>query len=536
MKVKISILVAILAVATTSCLENKIVYDTENLNYRPIKIDIPLAKVKVPFTEESIKKYLDMEDQEYELVVENGVFCFKYIHKQEIEWFNEIKIDDGAHNFRYDFKVGNWKDAPFLQFGELTITDEKEYFFKMHTSDDSNSYVTEMELVGGLLSISFVPPAFSLKSYAIEIKIPQLTKNNVPFACTLTNQQPSLRNQSMSGYIVKADANNGKEIKIICNFTATAATSAITDGSFGIHLEYEEMKFDFLAGYFGEITQRRKDNMEFNFFKDLEISGTFGLRGVTMTTEVINHVGAPMNVEADIYFTNEKGSKVPVELKNPYEFVIPSAVKDNKNNITPAELKPPFVSELEDILFDNPSEYPTILTFDFTGIMNRGKGPGSIDNFIKKSSEQLADIQMTLTVPLDVALMYSRSDSIDFDYRDLCFDDEKFSKSIKTFILDFEIENFLPFDVVLKVYAINETGTRKVDIQTIDIKAIKTIQNKSLSLKPSQLNDLWNFEVKEMILETTIKSKDVDYQKITPKDFVNINISASYEGGFPPIL
>ena len=161
MKSKINLLITVLVLASVSCLENDIEYNTKNLDYRIWDIAAPIANIHVPFYH-SLKKKLDNT-----YIDDDGIICLRYTHSEKIEWNDEIALDDYSTPgvIAWDNLAGTV--SPLKQ--SLTV--------KLTIADDESSYVNEAELTSGIVEFLFRGSGTSGFTGTITITIPGLTNN-----------------------------------------------------------------------------------------------------------------------------------------------------------------------------------------------------------------------------------------------------------------------------------------------------------------------------------------------------------------------
>jgi len=526
MKSKIIIIIAFLTLAVMSCKDNDMIFDPDEMNFRSVEFAAPIAKLHIPLYE-SIKEHMDFE----ELKKIDGIICIEYIYRDSIEWSDDITIVDIDNKLiNCPFESEDWVDLEV----EYTLSRSKTQRFWLWASvDDKDSYVNEAELSSGRLMLSFnhPPTLSSFTSYTITIRIPQLEKDGEEFTKTFYNQQPAI-NENLAEYLINTD---NHEIEVICEYDLTSSTPL--SGSLDLIFTLDQMEFFYLAGYFGNIKFNPFDGeMDFDFFDEFDFDGEVGIRGVTMKAEIVNSAGMPIYVEGEVEFTNEYNKNKSLELDPEFKLHIPPATKDNNNNIIPKKFEKLFTLS-DDIEFNEKDEYPSNMSFEFIGEINKNSTPpidGSSVDFVRKiENKNLVDIDLVFTVPFDFKLSYNRKDTVEFDYRNIVNDDEKLSSSVKDFTIFFLIDNGLPLEVKLKAYAINEAGNVKIPIDEIAIKVVNGVQSEKITLSQSILSQFWDNDVQNIVLETTANTKDLDYVKVKEDARLDIDLSVAFKSNIP---
>ena len=497
MKLKISILTAILTLVATACLENEIVYDSKNLEYRQIEFTGPIAKVHVPLFA-TMKKRLKFK----ELIIDNdGLICVRYFQSEGIEW-SEIGLRGYSTNWTIPISGGS-------------VAEGTEFKVRLLSSEEADSYVSEASLETG--EISFTLFVTGGLSGDIVVTIPELTKDGVAFTETISLSSSGTPNEySLEGYIIATDTNRDEKIQF-------AGNDISGSGSLNVAFKLSEMDVSYLSGYFGKMIRNEEVEMDIDFFDELDFEGIIGIKDIKIDAVVTNRVGMPMNVSADAYFINRKGMDEQLELTPQFDFEVDGAS-------TPAmPVVKLFSTMLPVFEFGGESSYPTKLKFEFEGVGNPDGNPnGDVENFIIKSDvDSLAKIYLTLTVPLHIKVEeYSREDIINFDYNDFMGNDEKYINNVEYLYINLTVDNGLPFDITLEATAIDESGTYRSPILSgTNIISEEMAKRIEIKLDKDQLEEFRTKEVKQINLQTKGKTKNEDYVKVNYSAFLDITVS-----------
>ena len=518
MKSKISILITVLALAFTSCLKDKIVFDTDNLDLRSTEIGAPITTVHIPLYK-SMEKWMDFENL---FINADGVIYVKYIHSEELGWNDEIGVNNFLGSWSYD--LGNLMSSPI----PLTLTGSQTFPIQLTAGEETNSYVSEAELIAGNLILSFNVPE-NLDSWNIEITIPELSKNGVNYQQTFNKQLPETT-INLNGYKINT-ANKRLNLNVTFTFTGASIT-----GEVGIKCNLMEVDVSYLAGYFGRmeyIPEKSDTELSFDFFNDLDFDGTVGIRDINFEVELTNSIGVPMQfIAKEVSFVNENGGAT--KLINPFDLDIPAAKESGSASIVPGYAS--HSDKLGQIEFTT-NNYPTHILFDFIGIAN--PDDNEIRNFIVKDGSNLAEAQLTLTVPLHIKMSsYNRADTVAFDYNNIINNDEEFSKSVESFTITLKVDNNLPFAVQLSADAIDKAGVIvEENIANININANQKNQPPiTIELTRNQLEKFRTRDVKNIVLRSSSKTASEDYVKVTKDDYLDIAVSVKFESNIPNIF
>jgi len=523
MKLKISILIAGIALTMASCLKNEIEYDTDNLEYRTWEFAAPIAKVHIPFYE-SMRKYLIDS-----LKIDDELVYIEYFFHERIIWNKEIEITvekpvNESINLETEAKPAG--DSKFRAKRDVPI--------HLIISGDKDSFVTNTEFSGGTFSFSFtIPPGIEFCD--IDITIPQLRKNHetnlpaTPFMLILRDVEPGtyeIDKKSLENYFI--DTGGEQELELTCIVELTGESMS---GNLDFTFALEDMEFDYLGGYFGKVTSSMKNSVNFDFFKDLDIIGDFGVKGITMKTEVNNYVGMPVLIEIkEVSLAGNNGAENQLNAET-IKIEVESAT--NEDNIIPGKVlnpEPVFFDIEYDFTKDN---YPTSIEFDIVASSNYDKN-GDKENFIV-AGNKTADVDVTIIVPFDaVKLTYTRTDTVAFDYRDFINNDETLSKSIDYFALTLRVDNDLPFDVGIAAFATDNDGNFVESIvENKKVSAKKSGQVIKIEIDKKQLDQFWKAAIKNIVLISTANTQKEDYTQISGYDSLDIAISLSFKSNIP---
>ena len=510
MKSKISILTVVLALMIASCLKNDIVWKSDDLKLRTWEIDAPIINVHIPLYETMCKEF-DFDDL---FVNEKGVVCIRYTRSESIGWDSNIGIQGYSNS-----------SNPLSILFELGAVDATLSPFKvsLKPSDKTGSYVKKADLSAGEISFTLTE-ANNLTGY-IKVTIPELTNEDGEFNKTI-NLPSSGENYTLEGYKIETDENHDLNVE----FTISASASA--SGSLGIKFEISEMDVSYLSGYFGETEKTENYEIEFDFFDELNFDGNFGFREIKIDAAVTNMVGLPMDVKADVSFTNENGLNKPLEFDKDFEFHVQGATES-----TPYHM-PTFSTTLPEIEFEH-KNYPTKLKFDLEATANQKNGVslGEVENFIaRNSNNSLAEIDLTLTVPLYVKVgEFNRSDTVAFNYNKIINDFHV--EEFENMTINLEIVNNLPFEVTLSVIAIDAENN---PVETIlldgNIYFTKETQYIAIPMIKYQLDRFKSEDVKKIALYTIAKTPNESYVEVKDNSSLDIAVTMHFNTNVPNIF
>ena len=497
MKSKISIWFTVLALALVSCLKNEIVYNTDDIDFRGWSFAAPIARVHAP-AYESMKKWVDFDSITYN---SEGVICVVYTHSEKINWNDQISIDDyRSQGWKYDLKP-------------TTLTET--YPIRLTTSDgEPDSYVDYAKLTGGKLDLSFNVPGGI--SWEVEVTIPELKKNGVPFRSTFNRMMTGINLSSLDGYEINTVSKN---MNMKCTFTGSSAS-----GTVNMNFNLSDLDVQYMTGYFGQPKQHLDNTkMDFNFSYDLDFLGSFGFKDLELKAELLNPVGVPANLKANsIRFANGYGLNQKVNTDPPLNFNVNAAGGDiyhviPVNNLLKTKLSLEFEQ----------ANYPEMLILDLEGTANPA---GECPNFIVNDEELYTKVDLTLTIPLHVYVNnFHRKDTVDFDYNDLVNGYDKHVKNIEKFTIKLTVDNRLPFDVQLTTDAIDGAlNNVEKEFAKATIEAKKDKQVVIITLTQKQIENFRTKNVKYLVFHSNAQTEKKEYKKVYKDDYLDINVSVSF--------
>ena len=521
MKSKINILIAVLTLTLVSCFENKIVYDTENLEFRTMEFVAPIAKIHAPLYGTLIKELKDF-DGSIEIIEIDGqrLICVKYYETHIIEWSDEIGFRGAERTF----------EVPVVTAGSGLITGSKSFPVHLYSSDDEeHSYVKVADLIGNG-KLEFSVNASNLAG-VITLTIHELkNKNGQSFSKQLylsSGQSYNVSATDLDGYRIATD--NNHNLNVIVDISVSGMTPGVSLSKLDVRFILPDMDISYMSGYFGQIDSEETGEMTFDFLEELDFNGTVGFKNILIDAVANNWAGVPIKVTGDFFFDNEAK---PIAVEPALDFIVTAAPNEGNmavNSFTTKIPKKEFVS----------GNYPSGLLYKVKAKTNPGGNPNNdVTNFIiKKDDDILANVDFTLTVPLDIKVeAYSRKDTIDFDYNKLVGNRDDYVNNVEYMYINLLVDNGLPFDVALEVTAINKSDFRS-RITICEIIANKKDQRIKIELTENQLKDFRINEVKyieiKSISNTNSTNKNEDYVRVYENDYMDIDVSVNIKADLP---
>ena len=519
MKSKTKILIAVFTLTLVSCLENKIVYDTENLEFRTMEFVGPIAKIHAPLYASLKKELKDDFEGSIEIMEIGGekVICVKYTETHIIEWSDEIGFRGTTKTFA----------VPVVTNGLSSITGNKTFPVHLYSSDDEeSSYVKVADLIGeGKFEFS-VNEGNLMGS--ITITVDELKdKNGQSFSRELNLSPGQVYNVStidLDGYRIETD--NDHNLNLNIDVSVSGTTPGVNLDELVVYFTLSDMDMSYMSGYFGQIDSDEEGKMPFDFLKELDFDGTVGFRNVQIDAVANNWVGMPIKVAADFFFDNETE---PLDFKPKFDFTVTPAPNKGDKSVNLFSTK---ISEKEFV----GGNYPSELIYKVKSKTNPdGNTNGDVTNFIVKRDDGiLSDVEFTLTVPLDIKVKaYNRKDTVKFDYNDIVGNHDDYVNNVEYVHVTLLVDNGLPFDVTLDVSAINESGSFTSPIVTKEILSNKKDQRIEIELNENQLRDFRKREVKHIVINSRSNTENEGYVTVTEDAYLDVAVSVNVKADLP---
>ena len=552
MKIRISIYLAILALALAACLENDISKNTDDINYRTgAEFAAPIGTVRMPLARLIIEQLLDGIDEDIEILPYNdeGVLTIRYKYVHEFIWA-EVEIDDFYMEKR-EYTVNSGTLAPVPLNPGVYSYEPSPFKVKMSpiVKEDRESFFTEVLLSDGTMTVNFDMESTDLSDYEFTFSIHDLFDREGNVFTHVFTEPEVLVIDNLNGYTLKAtkadvtydaDAEQSTvyseaeaSVKIVIN----TANGSVPSGIFFIDASFVNLNFDEVTGYFGQVQvdDREIEDGLVSFFEELEgIEGDFGVHNMIVEIDVTNNVDMPIWLEkGEVYFVNANNQYKDRTLEAPYfelitDFSIVPATYTG-NTIVPGK----YVEEInKKVLLDR--EYPYVL-LNYVGINNRDNHPALnapfVPNYLKK--DNIAHAEVVLTMPFDLILdRYSDNFIMDFKYKEILNDDETLNNSIEEFYLHFNIlNNTQPFSGFITIKATRfENDPDGIELAVFEIKAPG---RNRIRIENAKLRQLWNAnpEIQHLLIIPDIKIAGDG--KIKENSTLDISVGIEFKSNLP---
>ncbi len=277
-----------------------------------------------------------------------------------------------------------------------------------------------------------------------QITLNSFTRNGVALSQTLQSGGAA-QTVSIAGYRALLN-NNVFEAQVRVTARSGATASAIPSGTrFNITLDFVNVNFDYIKGFFGDQTADLPDETLVigafeNVFEDVDVS----IANPKISFVVINEYGIPVNVIFNTLEARKTGGRLGVQLNpsSPVTAAVPGTMGDSAFTSVA-------VTNAKALLDFAPTEF----YYNVSARINQGLTDG--DNFCKSDAE--LKVRMSVEVPfIGNASNIVLQDTIDLDLGDIE------SSEIESALLRISTVNKLPIDATVQLYLLRE------DLSVID--------------------------------------------------------------------
>ena len=548
MKTKISIILALLALVTASCVEDPIIIDTdpENMNYRVMGIDLPIATIIVPVYD-VISDNEDIFGDDVEIKPIDGIINIVYtdLIKPDFEIFGDITIPDMEENFEFDIastlpiNIGDLPpgiDPPTITY-TYNFKGEDSEFVKIPEPKNSDAggvkieggYVSEATLAGGNINVSVNMPPEAVE-WQIIVMIDNLTKDNGEKFMTVLDQNNSsypTTPLSLDGWKIvgELDGDGDYSLEVAYEFYIFTQVNLNTfsndDLKMEISFELSDIELREIKGFIGQFELDdllEAGSMNFELFSetDIEIDGTFGIKGVNFILDIKNPVGVPVEFYINsIYFVDEDDNpfldgsgKLKNLLSAPVEFLVEPSKTTSKPIFLDIEI--------------NSNEIPAGIKFDISGLVNPDDPPKA-PNVVNLNSVNDVEANITLNIPINImATDFTYPVTFDFDFQE----DDGLGEILERVDLMLSIDNGLPFAIDISINALNAAGNVVHTIPVVGGIRAKGKDDLIFSLRREQdLKVMWAANAVELEIVITAGTGG-SYQALTVNDEIKIVVHA----------
>jgi hypothetical protein len=527
-----------------SCKDNDIVYDTdvEDKEFRSVGVSFPVGKVSIPLYA-TLQKELNTADPI--LLDENGVIYVEYTHEERVEWLNSIGINE-LEKKTISYEINTPSTPPPGLPGKHQYDGDRNTSVKLSTTKtdgeaDPTTWVSEVEFSEGRLTFEISLPSGFDGNFRLEIPQLTLAGEQTPFLRDIQTSTASPDDYiiDLAGATIETNADADADHTINIKYSFQIGGNAPLNPNAKVEVSYEMsgLEVSSMFGYFGQLEpedDQGEGEIDLDFFDDFELDGEFGFTDIKIDAEVVSKLGIPLSVSSEFDMYRDETKINGFVLNSPFDLSIASATQEN-NAVTASTNR---FSSTATLNLDG-SNLPNKLKFKVGGLSNPDESGNDEENFLIRGEEDesLVDVMLKVRIPFRFKTsLYSRKDTIDFDFNDMIKDNEVESECVDNVSLKLSMDNGLPLDIDLKMVALTEDGQILAEEPLIREHSIEggalsdgniTPKHSDLivQLTQKQIKEFRDRNVKKLILETGSKTTGNDYVTLTGESYLNIDIS-----------
>lgn len=534
-------ILAISGFMVASCVDES--YDLTKADYEMLLmkdgINIPIGRLEL--TMDSILK-VD-ENSASGLRVKNDMYYFSLSSQIDVGDLNQTisnltlsKPDDFSTSINLNFQgVGQGQSLPsgtnesFSQNIENQIPDFNTQFITVKKVDLKSTTFTMRNTTSGLSGNNL--------NQSIRIRCTPL--NNV--GTYLLNGKPLTNgywemngNDEVTIGLSKLDLTTEQTLKIQCQATIQVASYGdvtLTSSTPSINVSAQFNGIDFTTAY-GKIdyTMSETNLQEFEGFGDLLGGGNnvLSIHNPQIKFKWRENLGVPVYVNMDITAKNE-ATNDSVSLTNT-QFTLAAA--ENSSAVVVDSAIIDYNNGTSNLLKIN----PTMLRSKFSI-----RTDNTLENsFISKDLQINLESEFEIPVQFNDDLLLNVSDTIDNPFKDVV---EKLGTQRNlAFTLNFDVENRIPLNMMLKLTALNESGDSifsevsdtifaagGIDANGFATQATESQAQLSISsANIDQLKDVAQFKIEFIVIGEETSN---GFVTISPSDYIHIQVGALVTGG-----
>jgi hypothetical protein len=361
--------------------------------------------------------------------------------------------------------------ADFYEEFNLFSYDETHQIFDGMETDGEETLIIEPGEDRKLkkMSISSGELDYTLRSWCtfdveVELTVPGIVNGSGPLVLSETIPAGSSINSSinLSAYLASFDADpvtpyNRLPVEWHINIPSPPGTYLPSD-SINLWLEVGEPDFDYVTGYFGDISEElERDTLDLEteeFFSKL--SGSIYLANPSVTVSYSNSFGVPMRINTEIKGRNDE-EEVTLD-RGPVDIDYPTSAdnRDVSSSFTIDRTN----SQLPDLI----SMFPYEIEFFGSADINPD-GETTTDNIIFGNSRLIADLEAFIPMDLSINVL-QLSDTTENFLRSDDPEDDNPLEMLEEMTFDLYVENGFPLDasVIIELY----DSTSMSVLETID--------------------------------------------------------------------
>ncbi len=410
-------------------------------NWNP-EIAFPLV-----YTELGISDLVNVNDSNTTIIVDPDQFCTLIYNGRAFELSASQLVGIPDQAFQRQYSLNNFQILTLGTNGQIQVS-------KNYTADfnfDQGIEIDTMLFKSGVLELSFNSD-FPLDG-SIQIQIPELTKNGVPYNTTIPlgysgNVPVNVTyNTNLAGY--KADYTDGgtghNRLAINYVITLTGNSSNVsTTNSITCRANFAATNFSMVYGYVGQQSLSNiQDSVEISIFNNTIGSGTFSIANPKVRFDISNSLGIPFAARLN---------QLKALNGNLTNFVVAAGIPDPLPVLSPDINQVGQVRQSTFTLDNTNSNVVALIDQQPKYIISQSQintNPvGRNINFLTDTSKIAMDIHVELPF-YGTANNFRIKDTVPFSYNDL--------DNVEELTLRFDLENGFPIESSIQLIFVDDS-------------------------------------------------------------------------------
>ncbi len=378
-------------------------------------------------------------------------------------------------------------------------------------------------------------------SGSFTITFPELTLANdtvLKFTSSLGGTYTNSKN--LEGGMLRFFQNSTdiSSFKVVTTVDATPPQGIPTDSLLKVSIKMLDFTPDIILGYFGNLNViDKKEEMEFDFFKDFDFTDMIQFNDVNLILKIENYFGVPVlaSIDSMLFENTESGDEAELEKKD--------------IRVGAATYGQPVIPKIDSITMDLADAIniaPDKLYYEIAGWINPDGDTGA-QNFMVNDGESTLEANMRIDIPFWFKTdNYKRTDTINFDIRKT-INDSTTIDYLEEINLYFDFTNGFPFSIYAQAYMVDAQGVTIDSLFTgeqliwkspnIDAtgRAGEPILNKvNISIDHDKAKKLYDNHSTQIFIKSRVKSGGTEQNPEAPtfvklySDYI-IDISMAFE-------
>ena len=433
----------ILLLSFTGCVkENILLTDPSDFN-RPLNLAAPVFNAHF----EAVDIIDRIGENDYIFIDEDSLITAVIDTTVSVSYDDVIEIKDFSCQKNYDINP-NLKSAEFEFHFSDTIRSEIE----------AGRRIDSLIVSTGFLELRVQTPDNFTGTWMISFPdIINSDGNLLVFRGSFDGISESVIELDDTKFTFFQDKDSVSAVRMITDIDAEA-DGIPANTEFSVSIEVRDVVPYSVFGYFGNDTIKvTQDELTFDFFNDGNFSDMLTFKDIRLSLITGNSFGIPVAISLDtaIFSKESTGEELLLQIPNDNRILLSSARYDAVNDTVYPVSDSLCLDKDNSNIVDAVNMGPDKMYYYVSGIINPDGNTG-MQNFIINAGNNDFTAQAKLLIPFWFKTeRYERSDTIDFNFRDIV-DDSTTIDYLDEMNLYFDFENGFPITIFSQAYVVDD--------------------------------------------------------------------------------